>query len=199
MLEGRSVIVVAAPLDIFASYVQVRRAQEGAPRPPRLTWLSTASSALTIERPSADHAAHHSLTPASSPPRPRRHYRSPAAPFRVGDEVALPDYRAIVRATTEAGRPTTVDFEFPSRLEDAPVHWRTWRDGRYVPFAPPPDRPHPESRAGPGPVRRPPAAPGPTVVRTAPGPRAAGAGRPSSLAREPTDDMSGVHRYLIGA
>jgi hypothetical protein len=136
-LEGRSVIVVAAPLDIFASYVQVRRAQEGAPRPPRLTWLSTASSALTIERPSATTLR---ITPDAGfiATPPERHYRSPSAPFRVGDEVALPDYRAIVRATTEAGRPTTVDFEFPSRLEDAPVHWRTWRDGRYVKFSPPP-------------------------------------------------------------
>jgi hypothetical protein len=134
--EGTSVVLVAAPLDIFASYIQVRRAHGGVPRPTRLTWLSTASSPLTLERPSEDVLR---ITPEagflSTPPE--QHYRTLEARFRPGDRVPMPDFTAVVRSTTPDGRPATVDFTFAEPLEQAPVEWHIWRNGRYAPFAPP--------------------------------------------------------------
>ncbi|MFW5924720.1 MAG: hypothetical protein ACOCV4_01065 [Myxococcota bacterium] len=136
-VEDATVVIVQAPVDVFASYIQVRRAQEATPRPAHLSWLATASSPLTITR-----AAPRVLRLAPDAgflyAPPEQHYRSPTAAFHPGQRIPMPGFSAVVRRVTPDGRPRTVDFRFDDPLDAPDLLLRVWDDGAYVPFDPPP-------------------------------------------------------------
>ncbi|WP_437617348.1 hypothetical protein [Sorangium sp. So ce1151] len=63
-------------------------------------------------------------------------YRSPEAPLRVGDAIRQCD--ATVRvAAVEGGRPTRIEVELGTPLDDPELVLLTWRDGRLRRVAPP--------------------------------------------------------------
>jgi hypothetical protein len=116
-IEGRTVVVLAAPFDVMLSYLQVRREAQGVPRPEHLHWLATASSQVEVER----------TGPRGLRVRPKRgflltaperHYRGDAAALAPGTSVPLGEMTARVVDATEDGRPWTVDFTFRAPLED---------------------------------------------------------------------------------
>jgi hypothetical protein len=58
-------------------------------------------------------------------------------PFVEGETVGLPGIEVTVTGVT-AGRLREARFRFDAPLEDRKWVWVRWRDGRYVPFVPPP-------------------------------------------------------------
>lgn len=136
-VRDRTVVIVQTPLDIFASYIQVRRAQRGIPRPAHLHWLATAGTPLTVTRTGV-RKLRITADAGMLSTHPERHYRSLALRFRRGDWVQMPGWTAVVQDVTADGRPRAVDFVFDAPLDSPQYVWRTFRDGRFVPFSPPP-------------------------------------------------------------
>jgi hypothetical protein len=58
-------------------------------------------------------------------------------PLRAGEEVELPGMVATVLEAGADGRPRSVAFRFPVRLEDASLRWLKWHAGEFVAFEPP--------------------------------------------------------------
>jgi hypothetical protein len=88
-IAEKTVIITAAPSDALAGYIPVMRVSRGQPRPAHIYWLSTATTAVTIERVDA-----RTLRVTADDGMLRfevdQMMRSPRAlPFKVGDRVAL--------------------------------------------------------------------------------------------------------------
>jgi hypothetical protein len=135
-LPERTVVVLNAPLDIFATYIQAERAFERRPRSERLYPLSSAATELRVTRSGPSELTlereHGFLyTPLE------QHYRSRATSLPKGSRVELSRMAAEVHATTEDGRPAQVSFRFPVPLESHSLLFLYWKDDRYLPFEPP--------------------------------------------------------------
>jgi hypothetical protein len=129
-LGEKTVIVVNAPIDILASYVQAERAWEGRPMAARFYWLASASSALEVER----------TDPAALVVRPRegylygpleRHYRGDTRALSTGTRVTLAEMTATVQGTLADGRPSAVRFDFDAPLDSPRYVVLAWRNGEY--------------------------------------------------------------------
>ena len=125
------VVVVAAPVVLFANYVQAERALSNAPRPAHLYLLASASSALEIRRPSQatleiEPARGFLETPLD------RHYRARAGTWVDGEKVALTGMVAEIERRAPDGRPKSVAFSFPLPAER--YRFVVWENGRFVPF-----------------------------------------------------------------
>lgn len=128
-ITDRTVVVVAAPVVLFANYIQAEREYQGIPRPKHLYVLSDASSPLEITRSGPMRLTIHPREGFLYTPL-ERHYR--AAPLPEGTEVRLSAMTArVVRARSD-GRPDAVEFEFEGPPED--YLFVIWKDGHYVPF-----------------------------------------------------------------
>jgi hypothetical protein len=131
-IEGRTVIVLAAPFDVMLSYLQVRREAQGVPRPEHLYWLATASSPVEVERLDG-------RTLRVRPRRgflltaPERHYRGDPAALAPGTTVPLGEMTARVVDATDDGRPWTVDFTFRAPLDDPRYLLMGYADGTLRP------------------------------------------------------------------
>ena len=135
-LPQRTVVILNAPLDMFATYIQAELAYERRPRSAHLYPLSSAASELRVTRTGPSELTiereHGFLyTP------PEQHYRAAVTSLPVGSKVVLSRMAAEVRATTEDGRPAQVRFSFPVPLESSALLLLYWKDDRYVPFEPP--------------------------------------------------------------
>ena len=143
LLAGQSVIVVASPLPLGIGHLPVRRALDGLPLPAYTRVLAPHLSSTRVRRPDS-----HTLVV-----RPERGYllmpgdrlaRGASHPLALGERVDLPDLTAEVISLTNDGRPAEVAFRFRVPLEHPSLRWLTWRDGRswydggYVTFTPPP-------------------------------------------------------------
>ncbi|HEX4339623.1 MAG TPA: hypothetical protein VH062_27135 [Polyangiaceae bacterium] len=136
-VTGRTVVIVAAPTVLFANYVQAERELLGVPRPAHLYVLSSASSAIAVERAGESglllRPEHGFLyTPLD------KHYRG-SRPLAVGDRVELSAMTAEIVESSSDGRPRAVRYTFGTG-NDAPLIL-TWKDGRFVPM-PLPDAGH---------------------------------------------------------
>ncbi|HMJ10689.1 MAG TPA: hypothetical protein VK524_04735 [Polyangiaceae bacterium] len=132
-VERQSVVLLDAPIDIFASYIQPARAWKGSARPSHLYWLASASSAIEVRRPSANALR---LRPSQGflfAPL-EQHYRGALQSLPVGKEVALSRMTARVIAATADGRPQEVEFTFREPLESRAYVFLRWDRGGYVPF-----------------------------------------------------------------
>jgi hypothetical protein len=132
-LETKSVVIVNAPLEIFATYIQAERAFEYRTRPPHLHPLSSAATELQVTRTGSSELTLKReqgflLTPLE------RHYRSAVASLSVGSRVELSQMTAEVVSTTDDGRPAEVRFRFREPLESARLSFLCWKGDRYVPF-----------------------------------------------------------------
>jgi hypothetical protein len=128
-LESKTVVIVSAPVVMFASYIQAEREYRGISRPAHLYLLSDASSPTEVTRSGP---AELTLRPGEgflySPLE--RHYR--ATPLPVGTETVLSTMTARVVAARPDGRPDRAAFRFDA----APGSYvfLTWKSGRFVPF-----------------------------------------------------------------
>jgi hypothetical protein len=129
-LAEKTVIVVNAPIDILASYVQAERAWQGRPTAARFYWLASASSALEVRRPD----------PSALVIRPRegflygpleRHYRGDTRALSTGTRVTLAEMTATVQGTLADGRPSAVRFDFDAPLDSPRYVVLAWRNGEY--------------------------------------------------------------------
>lgn len=133
---GEQWFIINAPFDVMASYVQVARASRGEPRPARLRWLATASSALRLRRVGP---ASLEIRPArgfiSSPPE--KHYRRDVAALAPGSRVLLTGLTIEVLDATPDQRPAAARFTFDRPLEAGGIRFFYFEDGRYHAWQPP--------------------------------------------------------------
>jgi hypothetical protein len=67
-----------------------------------------------------------------------RFLRSPGDSFSAGQRVELPGLSVTVESLDSHGDPAAVLYEFAAPLEDQSLRWMRWKEGRYVPWNPPP-------------------------------------------------------------
>ncbi len=135
-LEQKTVVIVSAPLEIFATYIQGERAFEHRPRSPHLYPLSSAATELAVTRSGPNELtlepAHGFLyTPLE------QHYRGRVGSLPAGTAIELSQLRAEVLATTADRRPARVRFSFREPLESKALLLLSWRNDRYERFEPP--------------------------------------------------------------
>jgi hypothetical protein len=133
-LERRTVVIVNAPLDALASYIQAERAWRRVPRPEHLYWLTTAGSSLQVTRSDANtlrvvRSAGFLSTALE------RHYRGRPETLRLEERVQLGPLTASIENVTPDGRPLTVSFRFAEALESSSYVFLIWKNGRYQPLA----------------------------------------------------------------
>jgi hypothetical protein len=134
-LEKKTVAVVSAPLEIFATYLQGQLAWERRPRPRHLYPLSSAATPLAVTRSgplelTLEPAAGFLYTPLE------QHYRSRTGSLPAGTRVELAQMSAEVLSTTADGRPARVRFRFPT-LDPNALVLLVWQNDRYERFTPP--------------------------------------------------------------
>lgn len=133
----QTVVIVTAPIPIFAGYLPMRCAVEGLPVPAHIRVLAPHfPSPATVRRLDMRTLA---IRPAggflASPAD--RVARSMDHPMSLGQRVELPGMTAKVTALTEDGRPAEATFRFAVPLEHSSLRWLTWADGDFAPFTPP--------------------------------------------------------------
>lgn len=134
-IAHRTVIVANAPSDAFGGYLPLMRASRGQPRPAHLYWLSTGTSAVTLER-----VADRTLRVAPDGGFLRyevdRMLRTPARPFHPGERIPLAGLTIEIE-TVAAGRPLTALAHFDRPLDDPSYLWVRWLGKSYAPWTPP--------------------------------------------------------------
>jgi len=133
-LEQRTVVIVNAPLDALASYVQAERAWRRAPLAAHWYWLTTAGSSLSVSRTDEStllvQRSEGFLSTALE-----RHYRARENLLNRGDQIQLGPLTATIVSLTPDARPRAVSFRFAERLESSSYVFVTWKDGRYQPLS----------------------------------------------------------------
>lgn len=134
-LDQRTVVIVNAPVDLLASYIQAERAARGALRPKRLYWLTSAGTPVRVQRADAHTLRVEREGGFLSMPL-EQHYRCRPSSLAQGATVTLSAMTARVAEVTGQGRPRVVDFRFREPLDAHTYAFFVWRDGRYEPLAP---------------------------------------------------------------
>jgi hypothetical protein len=132
-IRDRTVIIVNAPFDIMASYVQVMRESRGQNRPRHLHWLAVSSSPLEIGRAGERTLRVRPRAGFLHTP-PERHYRGSAAGLGRGAVVRLPEMKVTVTEVTDDGRPQAAEFEFRRGLDRPGYLFLVYDKGKYRPF-----------------------------------------------------------------
>jgi hypothetical protein len=133
-LEHRTVVIVNAPLDALASYIQAERAWRRMPRPKHLYWLTTAGSQIRVSRPDANTLNVERADGFLSTPL-ERHYRARPRALEPGEQIRLGPMTATIVSATDEGRPRSVSFRFAEALESESYVFLSWQDDRYQPLA----------------------------------------------------------------
>jgi hypothetical protein len=120
---GQTVVVLNAPVDVFASVVPVLCIAKGKPFPKHMYFLYAGRDDLTVSRVDADAL---DVRPRRGwmPDVTERSYRS--EPFRAGEVVDMARMRAEVRALTPDRRADDVRFTFTENLDDPSLVWMQW-------------------------------------------------------------------------
>jgi len=133
-LERRTVVIVNAPLDALASYIQAERAWRRVGHAAHLYWLTTAGSSLRVARIDASSLRVERSDGFLSTPL-ERHYRGRVDSLKLGEQVQLGTMTATVESLTRDGRPRAVSFRFTEPLESNSFVFLFWKEGRYQPLA----------------------------------------------------------------
>ena len=135
-LEGRTVVVVNAPITMIANYLILRRELDGLALPRQIRVLAPALLAVTVRRPDDRTLV---ITPQGGYLRfpLDQVFRSERKPFAVGDQVHLPGMTVTVDTLTPDRRPAQATFRFGVPLESPSLVWLCYRDTGYEPFTPP--------------------------------------------------------------
>jgi hypothetical protein len=133
-LSERTVVIVNAPIDLFASYLQLERAWKRAPSPRHLYWLTSAGSELRVTRSGARSLSVERENGFLSTPL-EQHYRSRVDTLPPSTQVELSRMSVEVERVTLDGRPLSVAFRFREPLESSSYQFLAWQGDRYLPFA----------------------------------------------------------------
>ncbi|HEX3771458.1 MAG TPA: hypothetical protein VHV30_11355 [Polyangiaceae bacterium] len=130
----QTVVLVNAPLDLFASVVPIVAMGRGKTLPAHMYTLYAGTDDVTLARAGDDAIAVHSergwLEHVSD-----RIFRG--EPLPAGSQVELAAMSARVEGETKDGRPTDVVFRFPTRLEDPALVFLAWGERGFERVAPP--------------------------------------------------------------
>ncbi len=135
-IREKTVILVNAPADPFAAYVQIIRHSRGEPAPARLRWLATGMSAVNLERVDARTLR---VTPEGGFLRYDldRMVRNRQRPFEVGERIRLTGLTIEITSLTKDGRPGSILARFETELGDPQLEWLRWDEVGFVPYTPP--------------------------------------------------------------
>jgi len=128
-LAQRTVVIVSAPLDILASYIQVERIFEGKPSARRLYWLTSAGSPARLQRIGSSTLVIERERGFFSAPL-ERHYRREAA-LPLGTTFELSQMRVAVTRVLPDARPSQVTFRFDQPLESSSYLFLVWNEDHY--------------------------------------------------------------------
>jgi hypothetical protein len=132
-LAQRTVVILNAPVDIFASYIQVERAWRGAPRAKRFYWLTSSSSPAQVRRTDDRTLVIERERGFLSTPL-ETHYRRAESSMLPGTLVELAQMTAKVQTATDDGRPLAVSFRFSEQLESNSFLFLIWSGDHYRPL-----------------------------------------------------------------
>lgn len=136
-IRDKTVIIVNAPFDIMASFIQVMRESRHQNRPRHLYWLAVSSSPLEIGR-SGERTLRVRPRAGFLHTPPEQHYRADAGSLGRGAVVRMPQMSVTITAVTEDGRPQEADFEFHRALDSTGYLFLVYENGKYRPFNLPP-------------------------------------------------------------
>jgi hypothetical protein len=131
-LEQRTLVILNAPADFFAAYIQAERAWKGLPRPRHLYWLTSAATDVRVSRTNAntlelERAGGFWTTPLE------QHYRRRLDRLRPGGRVVLPHMTAEVMGPESDEGPERVRFHFDAPLELEDFLFLAWNHDRFEP------------------------------------------------------------------
>jgi hypothetical protein len=128
-LAQKTVVIVSAPLDILASYIQLERLFEGKSAARRLYWLTSAGSPVRVQRSGTNTLLIERQHGFFSTPL-ELHYRREAA-LPAGTSFEFSDMSATVTSVTADARPRQVSFRFAEPLESTSYVFLIWKHDRY--------------------------------------------------------------------
>jgi hypothetical protein len=134
-VRGQTVVLINPPIDPLAAYLAPYRALHGIPVPGALYWLATGVSELKLSTLDA-----HTLTVS-----PREGYLWSSSQRMLRDPSKNRDYEPVqlreatfeVTATTDDGRPATLQVRFERRLDDPGLRFFRWQGRGYTEVRPP--------------------------------------------------------------
>ena len=135
-LETQRLVVVNAPNAFYGQFGLIVRYFDARPAPRSMLMLAPGTSRLTLERTSLHTLSIEAQNGWLGMPFDNV-YRAGTEAVPEGYRVELSDVRIEVAAVTEDGRPQRALFTFSSELEDPSLRWVLYRNGKYLPFAPP--------------------------------------------------------------
>lgn len=131
-VENQTFVLLDPPVSVYASYLQVRRAVHGDPRPKHLYWLAPRTSEVEITR--LDEKRLRVRTSAGFLNTTfERHYRDPKYEMPIGHRVELSEVTIEVIELTDDGRPRACDFVFRESLDAARYRFFRWKELGFVP------------------------------------------------------------------
>jgi hypothetical protein len=135
-LEGRTVVIVNAPVALNAGYLVLRRDLSGQAGPSHTRVLAPAMPHVTVRRLDERTLA---IAPAGGYMRfvADKLFRSDRRPLAAGDRVELTGMTATITYLTPDGRPAEATFRFDVPLESASLLWLCFRGDGFEPFTPP--------------------------------------------------------------
>lgn len=136
-LVRRTVVIVNAPVDIFASYWQAQLAWNRLPRPRHLYWLASSATEMRVTRTDPFSLAVERAGGYFSSPL-EQHYRCDPRALHPGSVVELEAMSATVLRSVADGRPLEVAFRFADALESDRYVFLVWQRDHYESFALPP-------------------------------------------------------------
>jgi hypothetical protein len=132
-LEDKTIVIVNAPIDPFASYVQAERAATNKVRAKGLYWLTSSGSAALARRIDGHTLLIEREGGFLSTPF-EIHYRAEPSSLALGSSVELAQMTATVQSVTTEGYPHSVSFRFRETLESAAYLFLVWKNDRYEPL-----------------------------------------------------------------
>ena len=136
-VEQQDVIVVNPPVPLMVAYMPVMRAFAGEPVPRRVRTLSSGGTDVQVYRRGEKCLV----------VRPRGGYftfyfdklfRNEQHPLKLNEKIMMNGMTAEVTEITDDKRPAEAAFYFDVPLEDKSLRWLQWKEGKFVPFVPPP-------------------------------------------------------------
>jgi hypothetical protein len=133
-VEETNVVIVSAPVDVFAVSIPIRRSSKREPVPRSVLLLRGGLASADIFR--VDSHTIIVTTPEGLVEQPwSMMFRNvDTHPFRVGETVRLDAVEITVLSVTPRGNPIETRFRFDQPLEKV-AEWRIWDGDRFAPFA----------------------------------------------------------------
>lgn len=128
-LAHRTVVIVSAPLDILASYIQLERLFDGKTAARRLYWLTSAGSSVRVQRSGVSTLLIERQRGFFSAPLELHYRRDPT--LAPGTTFELSDMSAAVTSVMPDARPRQVSFRFAEPLESTSYVFLIWNHDRY--------------------------------------------------------------------